>query len=158
MNYRDKTTTKLVTVSIAKANTDVLIRSNFNHMTLDHEMEAVTTDRKQRAQGKQGDRLLLIDGVLTFISDDAFDSRYETVDDTFDFGIAIAHLKEGKGVMRKGWNGKNMYITLIKAGNAKHQGYDMQDCLGMKTATNEMQPGWLASQADMLANDWQLKQ
>ena len=30
----------------------------------------------------------------------------------------------------------------------------MQDCIGMKTADDKMQPGWLASQADMLAEDW----
>jgi hypothetical protein len=37
-----------------------------------------------------------------------------------------------------------------------YQGYDMQDCIGMKTADGVMQPGWLASQADMLADDWEV--
>ena len=73
-----------------------------------------------------------------------------------DFGKAIEELKVGKKVARKGWNGKSMYITLIPAGNAMHQGYNMQDCIGMKTAKNEMQPGWLASQTDMLAEDWKI--
>ena len=72
-----------------------------------------------------------------------------------DFGKAIEELKVGKKVARKGWNG-SMYITLIPAGNAMHQGYNMQDCIGMKTANNEMQPGWLASQPDMLAEDWKI--
>ena len=71
-----------------------------------------------------------------------------------DFGDALRNLKAGTKVARKGWNGKGLYITLIPAGNAMHQGYDMQDCLGMKTVKNEMQPGWLASQTDLLANDW----
>ena len=71
-----------------------------------------------------------------------------------DFGEAIRKLKEGKKVARQGWNGKGMYITLIPAGNASFQGYDMQDCIGMKTANDVMQPGWLASQNDMLAEDW----
>ncbi|MFJ8516158.1 DUF2829 domain-containing protein [Lysinibacillus xylanilyticus] len=66
----------------------------------------------------------------------------------------IKALKEGKKLARKGWNGKEMYITLIPAGNAMFQGYPMQDCVGMKTANNLMQPGWLPSQADMLAEDW----
>lgn len=70
------------------------------------------------------------------------------------FGLAIEALKAGKKVARAGWNGKGMYITLIKAGNAMYQGYDMQDCIGMKTADNKMQPGWLASQADILSDDW----
>ena len=49
---------------------------------------------------------------------------------------------------------KKMYITLIPAGNAMWQGYPMQDCIGMKTANNLMQPGWSASQVDVLAEDW----
>lgn len=72
------------------------------------------------------------------------------------FDWAINALKNGKKVCRKGWNGKGMYLTLINAGNAVHQGFDMQDCIGMKTANNLMQPGWLASQNDMLATDWEL--
>ena len=70
------------------------------------------------------------------------------------FGQALESLKLGSRVARAGWNGKGMYITLIKPGNAMHQGYDMQPCIGMKTADNKMQPGWLASQNDLLAEDW----
>ena len=73
-----------------------------------------------------------------------------------DFGKAIEELKAGSKVARKGWNGAGMYITLISAGNAMHQGYNMQDCIGMKTANNVMQPGWLASQPDMLSEDWEI--
>lgn len=75
-----------------------------------------------------------------------------------DFGFAIKALKEGKRVHRAGWNGKGMWLVLINPGNAMHTsqagGFDMQPCIGMKTATNVMQPGWLASQPDMLAEDW----
>lgn len=71
-----------------------------------------------------------------------------------DFGEAIEALKAGHKVARIGWNGKGMYITLIHPGNAMHHGYSMQRCIGMKTADYVMQPGWLASQADMLAEDW----
>jgi hypothetical protein len=70
------------------------------------------------------------------------------------FGQALEALKEGKRVSRTGWNGKGMWLCLIPAGNAMFKGFDMQDCIGMKTADNNMQPGWLASQADMLADDW----
>lgn len=73
-----------------------------------------------------------------------------------DFGWALRMLKNGKKVRREEWNGKGMYITLIPAGNARHQGFDMQDCIGMKTVNNLMQPGWLASQPDMLAEDWMI--
>ena len=78
----------------------------------------------------------------------------------FDFGIAICYLKKGKRVCRKGWNGKDMWLALIRPGNAMYTkggvSLDMQPCIGMRTAQGNMQPGWLSSQADMLAEDWML--
>ncbi|OMF98192.1 DUF2829 domain-containing protein [Paenibacillus sp. FSL R7-0337] len=77
-----------------------------------------------------------------------------------DFGEAIKKLKAGDRVARAGWNGKGMWLVLIMPGNAmhtsRHGGFPMQPCIGMKTVTNDMQPGWLASQADMLAEDWEV--
>jgi len=74
------------------------------------------------------------------------------------FGEAIEALKEGRRVARQGWNGKGMWLVLIEAGNAMHKSsagaFAMQPCIGMKTAQGGMQPGWLASQPDMLAEDW----
>lgn len=72
------------------------------------------------------------------------------------FGWAIEKLKEGYKVARKGWNGKRMYITLIPCGNARFQGYNIQDCIGIKTVDNKMQPGWVASQNDILSEDWEV--
>ena len=80
------------------------------------------------------------------------------------FGKAIEQLKEGKRVQRKGWNGKNQYIELatnisyknVKGEiiNAKH------DAIGNRAiafvGTSGVQIGWLASQADMLADDWKI--
>ena len=74
------------------------------------------------------------------------------------FGAAIEALKDGKKVARAGWNGKGMWLCLINPGNAMHLGFDMQKCIGMKTADSKTQPGWLASQADMLAEDWAVVQ
>ena len=72
------------------------------------------------------------------------------------FGFAIEKLKQGMRIARKGWNGKGMWLTLIRPGNAMHLGFEMQPCIGMKTANETMQPGWLASQADILADDWEV--
>lgn len=86
------------------------------------------------------------------------------------FGQALEQLKQGNKVARTGWNGKGMWIVLmpslyLKAGNAndrtiKHIGKDTPlDCqpyIVMWTAEQKWQPGWLASQADMLAEDWQV--
>jgi hypothetical protein len=78
------------------------------------------------------------------------------------FGEAIEIIKKGGRVARAGWNGKGMWIALIHPGNAMFTKYgeslDMQPCIGMKTASppsRQIQPGWLASQADMLAEDWE---
>jgi hypothetical protein len=93
----------------------------------------------------------------------------------FDFGEAIERLKAGQKVSRIGWNGKNMFIVLMTAlylppfstadtarkvndRTAKWIGednpLDSQPYIAMYTATKQWQPGWLASQADMLAEDW----
>ena len=69
---------------------------------------------------------------------------------TSDFGWAIEQLKNGKRVIRLGWNGKNMYIELQKPG----QGSKMtKPFIFIKTANNDLIP-WLASQEDVLAVDW----
>lgn len=93
------------------------------------------------------------------------------------FGEAIASMKQGQAVSRKGWNGKNMFIVYMEpmslpsfntAGTsrkvndrtAKWIGKDTPlNVLGyfaMFTADKMWLPGWLASQSDMLAEDWGL--
>jgi len=80
------------------------------------------------------------------------------------FGKAIEQLKEGKRVQRKGWNGKNQYIELatnISYNNAKGEIINAKhDAIGNKAiafvGTSGVQIGWLASQADMLADDWKI--
>jgi len=78
--------------------------------------------------------------------------------DLFNFETALTHLKARRRVCRAGWNGKGMWIVLIHPGNSMHTSaagaFDMQPCIGMKTAQGQMQPGWIASQADLLAEDW----
>lgn len=83
-------------------------------------------------------------------------------DDTYDFGAAIGFMKEGMKVARKGWNGKEQYIQL--ASDISYRTPDKvvvncdHDSIGNKAiafvGTSGVQMGWLASQADMLAEDW----
>lgn len=77
-----------------------------------------------------------------------------------DFADALRALKRGERVAREGWNGKGMWIVIIHPGNAMFtkfgEGLPMQPCIGMRTAGGVMQPGWLASQADLLAEDWRI--
>ena len=81
---------------------------------------------------------------------------------TFSFGEAIKYLKRGMKVARKGWNGKNQYIQLVTgisyrtaAGriiNCEHEAIENKAIAFV--GTSGVQMGWLASQADMLADDW----
>lgn len=87
-----------------------------------------------------------------------------------DIGWAVAQLKEGKRVCREGWNGKNMWLALmtattIPAGMVNErtrqhvpESADLRvgGYIVMWTAQGVWQPGWLASQADLLAGDWVL--
>jgi hypothetical protein len=81
-----------------------------------------------------------------------------------DFGRAIQLLKVGKRVQRQGWNGKNQYIELannISYKNANNEIVNVEhDAIGNKAiafvGTSGVQLGWLASQADMLAEDWKI--
>lgn len=93
------------------------------------------------------------------------------------FGEAIKALKNGQRVCREGWNGKGMFIAYmpglqlppyntqgvqrkVNDRTAKWIGedtpLDSQPYLAMYTAQKQWQPGWLASQADILAEDWMI--
>ena len=81
-----------------------------------------------------------------------------------DFGKAIEAMRMGKKVARKGWNGKNQYIQLATGISYKTAQGEIVNCehdaIGNKAiafvGTSGVQMGWLASQADMLAEDWEL--
>lgn len=85
------------------------------------------------------------------------------------FGQAIEALKQGKKVARRGWNDKGMYLWLLPPAEVRKEWVkdpmlldafgerDVLPCLGairMFTETKEVLTGWLASQTDMLAEDW----
>lgn len=92
-------------------------------------------------------------------------------------GWAIKQMQNGDKVRRAGWNGKGMFIVLmprlqlppfntqdtsrkVNDRTAKWIGEDQPlDCqpyIAMWTAQKQWQPGWLPSQADLLAYDWEL--
>ena len=78
------------------------------------------------------------------------------------FGQALEELKKGKRVARKGWNGKNQYIELannISYKNSEQEVINVEhDAIGNRAiafiGTSGVQLGWLASQSDMLSDDW----
>lgn len=77
-----------------------------------------------------------------------------------DFSDALMWLKEGKRVQRAGWNGAGQWVVLIDPGNAMYTkggaSAPMQPCLGLKNAQGNMQPGWVPSMGDLMAEDWQV--
>ena len=81
---------------------------------------------------------------------------------TFGFGDAIKYVKRGLKLKRKGWNGKEQYIQLATGISYKDALGDIINCehdaIGNMAiafvGTSGVQMGWLASQADMLAEDW----
>lgn len=100
---------------------------------------------------------------------------YERKVKVMNFGEAIEALKEGKKVARKGWNGKGMFIYMQEGSSVDF--YDLKPelqeklensaCVSgrdglvhicphidMKAADGSLVIGWLASQTDMLAEDW----
>ena len=76
-----------------------------------------------------------------------------------DFGQALAALKAGKQVARKGWNGRGIFIELQRpdANSKMTHPYIFIDTTGLQS-TNPDAPRdrvpWLASQTDMLSEDW----
>ena len=81
-----------------------------------------------------------------------------------DFSEAIKILKNGGKVQRKGWNGKEQYIELATNVSYKNANGEIinadHETMGNNAivfvGTSGVQVGWLASQADMLSEDWEL--
>ena len=79
-----------------------------------------------------------------------------------DFGEAIKKVKAGYKIQREGWNGKEQYVELassVSYVNAQGKIINVEHAaIGNKAlafvGTSGVQLGWLASQADMLAEDW----
>jgi hypothetical protein len=86
------------------------------------------------------------------------------------FGWALTQLKDGRRVARSGWNGKGMFLILVPGSRFEvtadrpfgkaapelvGQHVDYRPHIDMFTVDGAFVP-WLASQSDLLADDWQL--
>nr|DAW49651.1 MAG TPA: Protein of unknown function (DUF2829) [Caudoviricetes sp.] len=80
------------------------------------------------------------------------------------FGEAIIAVQKGNKIKRNGWNGKNQYVELATCISYKNTKGEIVNCnhdaIGNKAlafvGTSGVQIGWLASQSDMLATDWEI--
>jgi hypothetical protein len=69
------------------------------------------------------------------------------------FGAALEAMRDGRRVARQGWNGRGMALELVSGATADDN-RQMLPFIAMRTVQGEWVP-WLASQTDMLAEDWE---
>lgn len=105
-------------------------------------------------------------GYVSWSPKHVFDAAYRPING-MTFGLAIEALKRGERVARAGWNGKGMWLILTHGrviNNIEPNSF-YERCgfeapvticshIDMKAADGSMVVGWLASQTDMLAEDW----
>ena len=103
-------------------------------------------------------------GYISWSPKEVFDCAYREVT-SLTFGLAIEALKQGSRVARAGWNGKGMFLFLVPGSTFQvnrppllgiyPEGTTINYCphIDMKTADGKVVP-WLASQTDVLADDW----
>ena len=123
-------------------------------------------DTKLHKAGEDGYKVRYPDGYESWSPKGVFEEAYRPTD-CMSFGPAIEAMKKGKKVSRRGWNGKGMFLYYVPEGRypartdaaksiAEEDGkVDYGAYIAMKTAQGNVVP-WLASQADMLADDWEV--
>lgn len=98
------------------------------------------------------------DGYISWSPKEQFEKAYRPTSG-LTFGLAIEALKLGRRVCRAGWNGKGMWLSHIPQSHWETtrglEDLDGLPWIGMKTVDAKFVP-WLASQTDMLAEDWQV--
>ena len=112
---------------------------------------------------EHGYKVVYPDGYESWSPKAVFEEAYRPTDG-MNFGLAIEAAKNGAKIKRRGWNGKNQYVELATAisytapdgniVNAEHAA--IGNAAFAFCGTSGVQMGWLASQADMLADDWEI--
>lgn len=105
-------------------------------------------------------------GCTVWMSEEVFEKEFRPTDG-MSFGFAIEAAKMGKKITRRGWNGKGQYVELGTCFQyTSHSGdvpkstcvqhTDIGSAALVFVGTRGRQVGWLASQSDMLADDWRI--
>lgn len=124
--------------------------------------------RKIQDNNEDGYLVEYEDGYKSWSPKEVFEKAYRKTDG-LTFGLAIEAMKKGEKVARKGWNGKGMFIYYVPENVYPANGNKLGTMNGvfendlvpygayiaMKTAQNNVVP-WLASQTDVLAEDWEI--
>ena len=106
------------------------------------------------------------DGTHQFIPKKAFEANAESLENSkLSFSAALRMIRRGCKVSRAGWNGKGMFLFLVPGSTfvvnrppllgiyPEGTTVSYHAHIDMKTATGDIVP-WLASQTDLLADDW----
>lgn len=112
---------------------------------------------------EDGYRVRYADGYVSWSPKEAFEEAYRPTD-AMNFGLAIEAAKRGAKIARRGWNGKGQYVELASAISYVTPGRETvnaeHEAIGNRAfafvGSSGVQMGWLASQADMLADDWHI--
>lgn len=121
----------------------------------------------QARDGKDGYKVVYEDGYESWSPKDVFEKAYHE-SGKMSFSEALYALKHGAKIARSGWNGKGMFLTLqpgsevtgdkMRNDNAKtfYGSNNVKICphIDMKAADGSYVIGWLASQTDLLSDDW----
>lgn len=131
---------------------------------------AKTIDRPYNVGPKpqEGYKVLYLDGYVSWSPKEVFKEAYRIIDGNMTFGLAIEAMRKGYKVARKGWNDRGMHLFLMHGRSIQSR---ITECYGngvaeetpvvvdsicMYTAQKTVVVGWLASQTDMLADDWEI--
>lgn len=135
-------------------------------------------DMGEHKAGEPGMIVEYEDGYRSWSPMDAFEGAYRPCE-AMTFGLAIEAAKKGHKIARAGWNGKGMWVVLMSGMSlppfsSQSPGKKVNDrtarLIGEDTPLETLPyfamwtvnaqgrrawlPGWLASQTDMLADDW----
>lgn len=110
---------------------------------------------------EDGYKVVYADGYESWSPKAAFEEAYHRVSDGMTFGEAITALKQGHRCRRRGWNGKGIFIELQRPDEHSKmtEPYIFIDTNGLQTANPDApisRVPWLASQTDMLREDWEV--
>ena len=118
---------------------------------------------------EEGYRVRYPDGYESWSPRDVFEEAYRETGG-MNFGLAIEAAKRGAKITRRGWNGKGMWViyrtgypegipcnknTADAVGIPEGTLFKVRPYLQMKCVDGSFQM-WLASQSDILADDWEI--
>lgn len=95
------------------------------------------------------------EGYISWSPKDVFEKSYRAVEG-MSFGLAIEAMKMGKRVARSGWNGSGLWVEYVPAHGVDLAYLQMSYPVGSRQYPNGARVPWLASQTDMLTDDWRI--